>query len=635
MTSLPTHTSTAFVGSASSSYSVRDAFESYRRAQFIAAEANTTSDHSDAEDFFDDAEAQARSALLSDNEDSDDDDDASDIEISDGDATPRPGNPNDRAHRRVSDLDDFDALTPTDDLYPSATRTTQQQNYFPDAAGSGIPVPGSRPRIVIPPPHRLHAALGVGAGERTGLLRKNSSSRSAASRKRRRPSAPASHPSWKGPQGAYGAVANDSDKLSDQTELDEVLAAGKSTYGQTLFNAIAILVGIGMLSEPLAFVHAGWLTGTVLIVFYGFITCYTAKILAGIIRENPRMRSYSDICRLAFGPRSSLFISLFFCVELFAVSVVLITLYADSASAVLPIMTSNTYKLVGFFILLPTLFLPLSLLSYASIIGILSTVLLVCVIFYDGLTKFEAPGSIWSPAETSLGVHNVSKVGISFGLFMAGFSGHAVMPSLARDMANPEDFNSVINWAFAAATLIYTLIGYAGYAMFGENVSEEVSMDLIKTPGFNPILNQITLWMLVISPLTKFALATQPMNVTLENLLGLTAPALTVEVQLTRQAYQPSGTRRTHAVIKRTLAVLQRVVLTSLAVAVAISVPDFSVLMGFIGSFSAFGLAVIIPILAKILIDRSLKTVDAFLLLLSFAMAIWGTVSAFLAASGQ
>lgn len=87
--------------------------------------------------------------------------------------------------------------------------------------------------------------------------------------------------------------------------------------------------------------------------------------------------------------------------------------------------------------------------------------------------------------------------------------------------------------------------------------------------------------------------------------------------------------------IKRTLAVLQRVVLTSLAVAVAISVPDFSVLMGFIGSFSAFGLAVIIPILAKILIDRSLKTVDAFLLLLSFAMAIWGTVSAFLAASGQ
>jgi vesicular inhibitory amino acid transporter len=30
-----------------------------------------------------------------------------------------------------------------------------------------------------------------------------------------------------------------------------------------------------MLSEPLAFSYAGWVGGTVLIIFYGFITCYT------------------------------------------------------------------------------------------------------------------------------------------------------------------------------------------------------------------------------------------------------------------------------------------------------------------------------------------------------------------------
>lgn len=67
---------------------------------------------------------------------------------------------------------------------------------------------------------------------------------------------------------------------------------GKSTYGQTvsrrknyllqeifnigqLFNCIAVLLGIGMLSEPLAFAYAGWLWGTVLIIFFGFVTCYT------------------------------------------------------------------------------------------------------------------------------------------------------------------------------------------------------------------------------------------------------------------------------------------------------------------------------------------------------------------------
>ena len=42
-----------------------------------------------------------------------------------------------------------------------------------------------------------------------------------------------------------------------------------------MFNAIAILLGIGMLSEPLAFAYAGWTGGMLLIIFYGYITCYT------------------------------------------------------------------------------------------------------------------------------------------------------------------------------------------------------------------------------------------------------------------------------------------------------------------------------------------------------------------------
>jgi hypothetical protein len=45
-------------------------------------------------------------------------------------------------------------------------------------------------------------------------------------------------------------------------------------FGQ-VFNATALLLGIGMLSEPLAFSYAGWICGTLLIVLYGIITCYT------------------------------------------------------------------------------------------------------------------------------------------------------------------------------------------------------------------------------------------------------------------------------------------------------------------------------------------------------------------------
>jgi vesicular inhibitory amino acid transporter len=102
-----------------------------------------------------------------------------------------------------------------------------------------------------------------------------------------------------------------------------------------LFNSIAILLGIGMLSEPLAFAYAGWIGGTFLVVSYGLVTCYTsvpslgatgimltrrrAKVLGRIILADPSLRSYADIGQKAFGPRAVPFISGLFCLELFAV----------------------------------------------------------------------------------------------------------------------------------------------------------------------------------------------------------------------------------------------------------------------------------------------------------------------------
>ena len=123
-----------------------------------------------------------------------------------------------------------------------------------------------------------------------------------------------------------------------------------------------------MLSEPFAFSLSGWIGGTCLLIFYGAISCYTfvpipissilyslplsshsAKILAKIILSDSRLRTYADVGRKAFGPKSSSFISFLFCLELFTVSVVFVTLAADSMHSVVPYFSSNTYKLTGFF----------------------------------------------------------------------------------------------------------------------------------------------------------------------------------------------------------------------------------------------------------------------------------------------
>ncbi len=134
-------------------------------------------------------------------------------------------------------------------------------------------------------------------------------------------------------------------------------------------------------------------------------------------------------------------------------SVILVTLYADSLNAIIPAISSDTYKLLGLVMyvshiisvsylltvsnalcsLIPTVFLPLSFLSYASLLGIVSTILLIGVIFVDGFSKYDAPGSLWSPARTSFSFCNLGELGLAFGLFMAGVCNFLAFYSIMQD----------------------------------------------------------------------------------------------------------------------------------------------------------------------------------------------------------
>lgn len=117
------------------------------------------------------------------------------------------------------------------------------------------------------------------------------------------------------------------------------------------------------------------------------------------------------------------------------------TLYADSLHSVWDAYSANTYKLWGLILyvpsfiikvisshdsfdisLVPTVFLPLSVLSYTSILGIFSTLLIILVVLIDGFTKKDSPGSLLHPAETSFSIRSWKGLGVSFGLFMAGVS---------------------------------------------------------------------------------------------------------------------------------------------------------------------------------------------------------------------
>lgn len=410
---------------------------------------------------------------------------------------------------------------------------------------------------------------------------------------------------------------------------------GRSTFGQTLFNCVNALVGVGILSLPLALSYAGLPLGIALFVLAGLITNYTGKLLHKIMmHSDPRvgLTTYADIGQYAFGQKAKGAVTLLFVAELWAVSVALIVLFGDSvyalvhakvnaydatatiAAAAMPSLTQWphwAFKLIGFLVVTPTCFVPLRFLSPISIVGIFTTLSLLVIVFVDGYTKESAPGSLHQPSPDALEFRpQWNKLPLAFGLIMSGFSSHPIIPSLVRDMRNPEQFPRMLNLAYLIATSLYLTMGVAGYLMFGRKVSDEITRDLAGVAEYPAILTRVAIGFIAMVSVSKFALALRPVQSTIEGLFfGRSDATIEQEVAVQDETLERPSERqgRSTARFLLHLAIPAAVLLTALAL------PQFADLMSFLGSVLA-GLSCICgPVAAHLVVfGRQNKASVAF-----------------------
>lgn len=167
--------------------------------------------------------------------------------------------------------------------------------------------------------------------------------------------------------------------LVKQVENDEGIrestVVGQSTVPQTICNSVNVLIGVGLLSLPLAMKQAGWFLGLLFLLFAAVSTSYTAKILAKCLDVDPGLVTYADLAYVSFGYHARLVTSLLFCLELIGACVALVVLFGDSLHALIPAFSTLEWKIVCGITLLPLNFVPLRLLSVTSILGILSCTL--------------------------------------------------------------------------------------------------------------------------------------------------------------------------------------------------------------------------------------------------------------------
>ncbi|KAL8687544.1 MAG: hypothetical protein Q9218_006313 [Villophora microphyllina] len=149
---------------------------------------------------------------------------------------------------------------------------------------------------------------------------------------------------------------------------------GRSTLPQTVLNSVNVLVGVGILSLPLALRYSGWLIGLLFLLSAALATRYTAGLLAKCLNQFPRMTHFSELGSAAFGMKTRLAMEVLITLELGAACVALVVLFADSLNALIPGLSIVEWKVLCGVIILPLNFLPLRYLSITSVMGILCSI---------------------------------------------------------------------------------------------------------------------------------------------------------------------------------------------------------------------------------------------------------------------
>ncbi|SAL95516.1 hypothetical protein [Absidia glauca] len=394
----------------------------------------------------------------------------------------------------------------------------------------------------------------------------------------------------------------------------------ESTFLQSVFNSVNVLVGIGALALPLGIRHAGWLIGMSVFLFCTIATNYSAKILARCLdAAPPGALTYADMGAAAFGERGRGVISGVFILELFTLGVAMAVLLGDGLETLFGFDLLTT-RLISFCVLTPMTFFPISKLAYASVLGVISSTFLVVIVVLDGLTKKTHPGSLWDPMETEWIPSEPFNIPLSFGLLMAVYSGHAVFPSLYRDMAEPKTYDRMVDTTYVITFTVYMIMAVAGYLMFGLDTMQEITQNLATTSGYTKWINQGAIYLIVLIPVAKYGLMLNPVN-------------LSWELWLQSQSRMESW-YRDHSFKKYVLSTFGRVLLSAFVIYIATVFPGFDRIMALLGALFSFGISVIFPLACYHRMYHNSMTykdliINWTILIISTILATLGTVWSF------
>nr|SVE93556.1 EOG090X04HR [Scapholeberis mucronata] len=357
----------------------------------------------------------------------------------------------------------------------------------------------------------------------------------------------------------------------------------KISEWQAGWNVTNAIQGMFVVSLPYAVLHGGYWAITAMIGV-AYICCYTGKILVDCLyvtnEEGQLVRvrdTYVSIADECFGRRvGARIVNTAQLIELLMTCILYVVLCGDLMVGTFPdgAIDTRSWMMICGILLLPCSFL--KNLHHVSTLSFWCTMAHVVInVMIMGYCLFQAANWGWS--QVSLRI-NIFTFPISLGIIVFSYTSQIFLPALEGNMSDPSKFHCMLNWSHVAAALFKSLFGYVGFLTWTENTQEVITNNL-PTQGFKGIVNFI----LVVKALLSYPLPYYAALDLLERAMFKGRPDT-----LFPKMWTLDGELKVWGLALR----VGLVVFTTV---MAISIPHFAILMGFIGSFTGTMLSFIWP----------------------------------------
>lgn len=409
---------------------------------------------------------------------------------------------------------------------------------------------------------------------------------------------------------------------------------GHSTTVQAVSNLVLTSIGAGMLSLPKAYATIGLVPGVLISLFAGLCTFVCCKVIVVNCAVHAK-DSYGGVVGHLFGRIGYAALQGSIIVHVFGVMVVYMVilgdiLVGDGSSGIIPYVMwyreVSRSLVVG--ILIVAIIMPMLIprrldrvgsFSRASVYLILyvtMTLLVLCIVaLVQGVSGLPSV-SLWPPGGSPLSV--MESCLTSFSVTALAFTCHFNLVAVHNSLRDSRVgvMKDVVTQSTVLVTALYTVVALVGYVLFGEHVQGDVLKDL--TIQFTGMLvgDTAAMWIISVS-LVAYAVALQ-VNYVLKVWAVRNA---VVEVVWGRNEYDlalPAYYGLT-------------IILVAASYIVSIFIPSIFTLAALIGSTACAIFSYFFPGLMMICSHkRSTREilVGVFAILLSFTMAIFGTVHA-------